>query len=122
MLVVDDEAAVRTIAARALERGGFRVLEAASGPEALELMNRHGPPDLVLTDLSMPDFGGAELARRLRERWPALGILFLSGFSVEELVRRGIAADVELVPKPFTPAGLLERVAAALASRHRRAI
>lgn len=122
VLVVDDEAAVRTIAARALERGGFRVLEAASGPEALELMNRHGPPDLVLTDLSMPDFGGAELARRLRERWPALGILFMSGFSVEELVRRGIAADVELVPKPFTPAGLLERVAAALASRHRRAI
>jgi CheY-like chemotaxis protein len=122
VLVVDDESAVRAIASRTLERGGFRVLEAASGPDALELLTREGPPDLVLTDLSMPGFGGVELARRLRERWPALGILFMSGFSVEELVRRwGMVADVELVLKPFTPVGLLDRVEQALASRHRAA-
>lgn len=120
VLVVDDESAVRTLAARLLARGRCRVFQAANGPDALKLMDRHGPPDLVLTDLSMPGFGGADLARRLRERWPALGILFMSGFSVEELVRRGaIVADAALVLKPFTPVGLLERVAQALAGRRR---
>jgi CheY-like chemotaxis protein len=115
VLVVDDESAVRTIAARCLERGGFRVLQAGAGADALKLVDRHGPPDLVLSDLSMPGLGGAELARRLRERWPALRVLFMSGFSAEELVRRGgIVADVELIQKPFTPARLLERVDAAL--------
>jgi hypothetical protein len=115
VLVVDDESAVRTIAARTLERGGFRVLQAGTGADALKLVNRHGPPDLVLSDLSMPGLGGAELARRLRERWPALPVLFMSGFSAEELLRRGgIVADVEMIQKPFTPARLLEWVDAAL--------
>jgi CheY-like chemotaxis protein len=115
VLVVDDESAVRTITARTLERGGFRVLQAGTGADALKLVDRHGPPDLVLTDLSMPGLGGAELARRLRERWPALPVLFMSGFSAEELVRRGgIVADVEMIQKPFTPARLLEWVDAAL--------
>jgi PAS domain S-box-containing protein len=120
VLIVDDEPAVRAIATRILERGGFRVFQAASGPDALKLVDRHGPPDLVLTDLSMPGFGGAELVRRLKERWPALGMLFMSGVSVEELVRHGeIVANVEIVLKPFTPVGLLERVARALAGRRR---
>jgi two-component system, cell cycle sensor histidine kinase and response regulator CckA len=115
VLVVDDEPAVRAIAARSLEHGGFHVLQAPDGADALELINRHGPPHLVLTDLMMPGIGGAELARRLRERWPELPILFMSGYSAEELRRQGaIGSEGELIQKPFMPDGLVGSVAAAL--------
>jgi two-component system cell cycle sensor histidine kinase/response regulator CckA len=115
VLVVDDEAAVRAVAARSLKQAGFRVLQAADGADALELVGRHGPPQLVLTDLLMPGIGGAELVRRLRERWPMLPIVFMSGYSAEELNRRGaIASEGELIQKPFTPSGLVGSVVAAL--------
>jgi two-component system cell cycle sensor histidine kinase/response regulator CckA len=115
VLVVDDEAAVRAVAARSLKQAGFRVLQAADGADALELVGRHGPPQLVLTDLLMPGIGGAELVRRLRERWPVLPIVFMSGYSAEELNRRGaIASEGELIQKPFTPSGLVGSVVAAL--------
>ena len=116
VLVVDDERAVRAIAARILERGGFRVLQAPEGAAALELVDRHGPPQLVLTDLMMPGIGGAELARRLKERWPALPVIFMSGYSAEELQRQGaIGAEGDLIQKPFTPDALVASVAEALA-------
>ena len=115
VLVVDDEPAVRAVAARSLKQAGFRVLQAADGGDALELIDRHGPPQLVLTDLLMPGIGGAELVRRLRERWPMLPILFMSGYSAEELSRRGaIASEGDLIHKPFTPGGLVGCVASAL--------
>ena len=115
VLVVDDESAVRAIAARSLEHGGFRVLQASDGASALELVDRHGPPQVVLTDLMMPGVGGAELARRLKERWPALPIIFMSGYSAEELHRQGaVGLEVEVIQKPFTPGGLVQSVAAAL--------
>jgi two-component system, cell cycle sensor histidine kinase and response regulator CckA len=116
ILLVEDEPAVRAIASRSLERGGFRVLQASGGAAALELMDGHEPPDLVLTDLMMPGIGGAELARRLRERWPALPILFMSGYSVDDLRRQGaIGRERGILQKPFTPEGLVRSVAAALA-------
>jgi two-component system cell cycle sensor histidine kinase/response regulator CckA len=115
VLVVDDERGVREIAARILERGGFRVLEARDGGEALQLVDRQGPPQLVLTDMMMPGIGGAELARRLKERWPALPIIFMSGFSSEELRRQGaILSEGDLIEKPFAPEELIASVAAAL--------
>jgi CheY-like chemotaxis protein len=115
ILLVEDEPAVRAVAARSLERSGFRVLQASGGAAALELMDGHEPPDLVLTDLMMPGIGGAELARRLAKRWPALPILFMSGYSVEDLVRQGaLSSEGVILPKPFTPDGLVRSVAAAL--------
>ena len=115
VLVVDDEPAVRAIATRILERGGLRVLQAAGGADAIELIERHGPPELVLTDLMMPGMGGAELARRIKERWPALPVIFMSGYSAEELHRRGaFDAEEDLIQKPFTPGGLVAVVGAAL--------
>jgi two-component system cell cycle sensor histidine kinase/response regulator CckA len=116
VLLVEDEPAVRAVAARSLERGGFRVLQASGGAAALELMDRHGPPDLVLTDLMMPGMGGTELARRLRERWPALQVLFMSGYSVEDLRRQGaVGSERVTIQKPFTPDRLVKSVADALA-------
>ena len=115
ILLVEDEPAVRAIAARSLERSGFRVLQASGGAAALELVDGEGRPDLVLSDLMMPGMGGAELARRLRERWPELPILFMSGYSVEDLVRQGaIGSERAILQKPFTPDGLVGSVAAAL--------
>ncbi|MEO8226764.1 MAG: response regulator [Gemmatimonadota bacterium] len=115
ILVVEDEPAVRKIAVRSLEFGGFRVVEASDGGAALEIVARDGPPSLVLTDLMMPGIGGAELARRLRIRWPALPILFMSGYSVEDLKSQGLtSAHDEIIQKPFTPDALVSSVTAAL--------
>ncbi|HEY5940852.1 MAG TPA: response regulator [Gemmatimonadales bacterium] len=116
ILLVEDEPSVRAIAARSLERAGFRVVAASGGADALGLMKGHTQPDLVLTDLMMPGIGGTELAHRLRERWPELPVLFMSGYSVADLLRQGaIGAERAIIQKPFTPDGLVRHVAAALA-------
>ena len=118
VLVVDDEAAVRQIAARSLRSAGCRVLQAADGAAAIELVDRHGPPDLVLTDLMMDGMDGAELARRLRARWPALPILFMSGYSENHLREVGALDDAgALMEKPFTPQELVQQVYTTLAGR-----
>jgi two-component system, cell cycle sensor histidine kinase and response regulator CckA len=117
LLVVDDEAAVRAVTARILERSGFRVIQASSGAAALEQIERHGPPTLVVTDLMMQGMGGAEVARRLKARWPSLPVLFMSGYSSDELIRQGtIGSDRELIQKPFTHQSLLASVTLALGS------
>ena len=116
ILLVEDEPAVRAIAARSLEFGGFRVIQAGDGAAALEAVARNGPPSLVLTDLMMPGIGGAELAHRLRKLWPDLPILFMSGYSTEDLHARGIAGAADVtIQKPFTLDGLIASVAGALA-------
>lgn len=119
VLVVDDEPSVRAVAARVLGMGGYRVLQAADGASALALIDAHGLPDLVLTDLMMPDMGGAELARRVAERWPALPVLFMSGYPADVLSPD--QGERGLIEKPFTAPVLLARVAALLGSRPRTA-
>jgi PAS domain S-box-containing protein len=117
VLLVEDEPAVRAIAARSLERGGFRVLQASDGAAALALVGHHGQPDLVLTDLMMPGIGGTELARRLKARWPNLPVLFMSGYSAEDLRRQGaVAIDGVTIQKPFKPDTLLRSVNLVLAT------
>jgi CheY-like chemotaxis protein len=115
ILLVDDEPAVLAVATRILEHGGFDVRPASDGADALALVERHGPPQLVLTDLLMRRIGGAELARRLKERWPELPVIFMSGYSAEELYRQGaISPAGELIQKPFSPGALVAIVTAAL--------
>jgi two-component system cell cycle sensor histidine kinase/response regulator CckA len=117
VLVVEDEPAVRAVVVRSLERGGFRVLQASDAAVALQVADREGRPDLVLTDLMMPGIGGAELARRLKARWPGLPVLFMSGYSEEDLRRQGLV-DPEgvIIQKPFKPDTLVSSVNAALAT------
>lgn len=118
VLVVDDEAAVRDIVARSLTRGGFRPMLAADGGEALELVDRDGPPRLVITDVMMPGIGGAELARRLKARWPAMPIIFMSGYSADELELQNLPGfEGGLLEKPFSPDDLVARATAALSRR-----
>ena len=115
VLVVDDEPHVLAVAARSLDGAASDVLRASDGRRALEMLEGHGPPDLVLTDLMMPGMGGIELGRRLKERWPALPVLYMSGYSVEDLRREGVTGvERELLHKPFTPNSLVERVTATL--------
>ena len=117
VLVVDDEPAVRELAVRVLEASGCHVLEAASGSEALELVSRHGPPDLALTDLLMPGMDGATLARGLRARWPQLPILFMTGRLDHRERIDASAHEASLIEKPFKPEHLVRGVYAALAHR-----
>lgn len=108
VLLVDDEAAVRTTTRRLLERHGWRVLEAGNGEEAFALFLAHRDRiDVLLTDVRMPGIDGASLARRIRESAPGLPAVFISGYDeMEPEDVRGLA-DVPLVPKPFSLSQLL---------------
>jgi PAS domain S-box-containing protein len=118
VLLVEDEPAVREIASRMLKRQGYVVLLAASGAEALAISAAFtGTIHLVLTDAVMPGMGGVEVVRRLRERRPALKALFMSGYTDDEIVRRGIvSSSMPFVQKPFAPADFARAVRDALDS------
>jgi two-component system, cell cycle sensor histidine kinase and response regulator CckA len=112
ILLVEDEASLRNLAARALRSRGFRVMLAGDGAEALRLLETFREPlDLLVTDVVMPNMDGRELADRLRARMPGLKVLFLSGYMDDALLRRGVAeANETLLLKPFTPSSLAQRV------------
>jgi signal transduction histidine kinase len=115
ILVIDDEPAVLRITGRILEAKGFRVQLAPDGDSALASIARDGPPDLVVTDLIMPGMGGAEVARRLVEDCPDLPILFVSGYSTDDLRQEwGIDSKRFLLQKPFTAEDLIQKVATVL--------
>jgi two-component system, cell cycle sensor histidine kinase and response regulator CckA len=117
VLLVEDEEAVRSFASRALSTRGYTVLEAASGAEALEIMDReHGQVDLVVSDVVMPGMDGPTLLRHLRERNPGIRIVFMSGYA-EEAFRKNLSEDEDFIflPKPFTLKKLAETVKAAAA-------
>ncbi|MGH7078103.1 MAG: response regulator, partial [Acetobacteraceae bacterium] len=113
-LLVEDEPVVGRIAERALTNQGWtvRLVESADGVLAnLETLRR---PDVLVSDVAMPGMDGPTLARRLRERWPGLPTILVSGY-VEEALRQSLEAeDMAFLPKPYTLANLLEAAAAAV--------
>jgi two-component system, cell cycle sensor histidine kinase and response regulator CckA len=118
VLVVEDEEAVRALARRILERQGYTVLDARNGEAALVLV-RSMPGrriDLLVTDMVMPGMNGRALAEAMVATRPDVRVLFMSGYTDDEIVRRGLRdADVSLLQKPFTADGLACAVRAALA-------
>ncbi len=115
VLLAEDEDAVRLVARRTLERHGYTVVEARDGEEALHLLELHGAPfDLLLTDVVMPRMTGPELAARVTARQPGIGVLFMSGYPNGALDEAGSVIHVNVLPKPFSPQLLLERVRDAL--------
>ncbi|MFW6080214.1 MAG: response regulator [Gemmatimonadota bacterium] len=104
---------------RTLARAAFRVLEAASGAEALRIVAaRQGELDLVLTDVVMPGLSGREVAERIARARPFTTILYTSGYTEDEVLRRGVmGAEDRFLPKPFSPAALERTVRRLLASR-----
>jgi len=112
VLLVEDEELVRKVVARILERAGYRVLVASSGDEAMAMCERIPTPiDILVTDVVMPGMGGRELADRACERFPDLKVLFMTGFTDDEFLRRGVMDDGRaLMVKPFSPKELLRRL------------
>ena len=114
ILLVEDEAPVRTTARRMLERSGYAVLEARHGADALRLWRRQGGEiDAVVTDLRMPEMGGRELTTRLRALRRTLPVVLISGYADDGTVGAGEHGQVFL-EKPFTTEALLRALARAL--------
>jgi len=116
ILLVEDEAAVRSLAKRILSQKGYRVLEASDGAIALRLAAGHvGEIDLVLTDVAMPNLGGRGMVEELRELSPEIRILFMSGIPKEDVFPDKAAANrMPYLQKPFTGEKLLSEVREAL--------
>ncbi|WP_246523194.1 ATP-binding protein [Gemmata palustris] len=104
ILVADDDAGVRRVITMLLAQKGYAVLDASSGPEALDLARAHpGPIHMLLTDVVMPGMSGGELAQAVAPLRPGIKILFVSGYSEDALVERGLAeATATFLHKPFT--------------------
>ena len=116
VLVVEDEALVRALVRRTLQRAGYVVFEAANGQEAMRVCESLTQPlDLLLTDVVMPGIGGRELVRRVLASRPATRVLFMSGYADDAVMRRGILeVGAEFLQKPFTLDELRARVRALL--------
>jgi signal transduction histidine kinase len=111
VLVVEDEPSVRRVAARILRSHGYTVLEAENGEEALALLDRVTPPDLILTDLVMPKMGGRDLAKQAMARHGELKVLFMSGYTDDAATRHDLLTrEIPFLHKPFDVAELAVRV------------
>jgi two-component system cell cycle sensor histidine kinase/response regulator CckA len=118
ILVVDDVEVVRKTVFRFLSEVGYRVFEAASATEALEVLFTARPPvKLVIADVVMPEVSGVGLIRQVQEQLGDTRVLYMSAFPAEIMVREGITRPTVLfLAKPFTRDELLAKVTAALAA------
>jgi PAS domain S-box-containing protein len=117
VMVVEDELAIRELVRRTLEGVGLVVIEAENGRQALDIFALGGePPKLVITDVIMPELNGRELSDALADSHPHLSILFMSGYTGDEVLARSLLPDTALfIQKPFAPDELLSRVRGMLA-------
>jgi two-component system, cell cycle sensor histidine kinase and response regulator CckA len=110
ILVVEDDVQVRGVAGRILREHGYEVLEACGGAEALRIAESAPRPiDMLVSDVVMPGMSGPELAGRLRDLWPELPVLHMSGYS-SGIGSHDAGGLPELIEKPFSAADLLARV------------
>ena len=116
ILLVEDEDAVRSFAKRALESRGYTVLEADSGEVGLEVLEEYGAePDLIVSDVVMPEMDGPSMLRELRKRGVKTKIVFISGYA-EDAFEKNLEGqtDFAFLPKPFTLKQLAEAVKEAI--------
>ncbi len=116
ILLVEDEALIRQVTAKALRRHGYQVIEAAEGEEALKIARqRQGSVHLLLTDVVMPGMSGNEVAASLRKSRPETKVLFTTGYISNTSIHRALLGDdAHLLRKPFSPKQLLLAVRQAL--------
>ncbi|HEU4993880.1 MAG TPA: ATP-binding protein [Gemmatimonadaceae bacterium] len=116
VLLVEDEPAVRALARRVLVRAGFRVLESTTPRDALALARDHSREiKLVLSDVVMPEMSGPTLVSRVLELCPQARVLYISGYTDDEVIGRGLSTQgMLLLQKPFSAQQLVERVRVAL--------
>jgi two-component system cell cycle sensor histidine kinase/response regulator CckA len=108
VLLVEDEPMVRSVAARALTRHGYTVITADNGEDALEIIAKNEPIDLLISDVVMPGMDGPTMVREARQSRPELKILFMSGYAEEQLRKSIDIENVNFLPKPFSVTELAE--------------
>ncbi len=116
ILVVEDEDGLRNLLVRSLSRLDLRVTAAWNGTEACRLIEKSGlTPDLLITDMVMPEMGGAELVKHLRATMPNLKVLYMSGYTNEAIVQHGVLSEeTPFIQKPFTIRCLISKIHAVL--------
>lgn len=119
ILLVEDNSAVRRLIVRLLTEAGYDVFDAPDAGSAVDILrDRSGGVDLLLTDVVLPDISGPELAASLEDDWPALRVIYMSGYTDEAIVHHGVLAEgTPFIEKPFRAKELLEKVRNELA-RH----
>ena len=112
MLVVEDEDLVREFTCRYLDAHGYRCVEARNGSEALDIVRQRGDEiGAIVTDVIMPVMGGRELKERVVELRPNIPVLFISAYTGDEVIRRGLMeAGAPFLQKPFTPEALARKL------------
>jgi two-component system, cell cycle sensor histidine kinase and response regulator CckA len=112
ILLVEDESSLRQFAEHVLARAGFKVLTAKSGEHALEVFTKHTARiHLLLTDLVMPGINGHDLAELLRQRQPSLSVVYMTGYTQEAIVLKGVNdLSLNLIEKPFTKTALIKKI------------
>ena len=115
VLLAEDDAVMRRLTRKMLEEHGYKVLEAEDGKAALDVITSAGVPiDLTLTDVVMKGMTGPELVLRVIDAFPAMKIVYMSGYTGELVTHQGIDGGIRLLEKPFTRASLLKTLDAAL--------
>jgi CheY-like chemotaxis protein len=115
ILIADDDPAVRSVLASVLRRNHFAVLTACDGPQALALARGFGGAiDLLLTDFEMPDLTGIQLAAAIRQLFPHISVILMSGLPNWETAGESISTFLR---KPFTPLAMLETITGLLGQR-----
>ncbi len=109
ILLAEDDDAMRAYLARALERSGYSVSTAATGREALDMVNS-GTFDLLLTDIVMPEMDGIELAQKAQALDPAPKVMFITGFAAVALQANDAVPEARLLSKPFHLKDLVRQV------------
>lgn len=119
LMVVEDNALVRVTTVELLKAQGYTVFEAASGPDALRLLDDiPGSLDLLVTDVVMPEMNGKEVARQIQAQRPDIGILYVSGYTANEIIHRGaLEGGIAFLQKPYTSEALIRKVRSVLDQR-----
>jgi len=111
VLIVDDEEPIRSLVDRVLQSAGYVTRLASSGADALAVAEGPDPIDLLVTDMMMPEMNGDEVARRLRQKHPALRVLYCTGYCDRLFDEKGTMwEDEAFIEKPCSPRALLEAV------------
>ena len=112
VLIVEDDKSLRKLARTVLKQKGYKVLVAENGEDALRVSKEHkGPIDLMIADVVMPKMSGKETAERLQPLYPQMKIIYMSGYTDDSIIHRGVLAPgLNFIEKPFTPEMLARKV------------
>ena len=112
ILVADDEASIRKLVCDTIEPLGYKIIEAANGEEALELIQKNeGKINLLITDVIMPKMTGKKLAEAVYAEYPEIKVLYMSGYTDNVIAHQGVLApNIEFINKPLVPSLLTKKI------------